>query len=210
MGLDTETSLHELVSLMASFLNIYKDNSALLVTIANLWWMSSGSTSKCFGHYLFDLCNRPMRQELQLILEQHGFKLHRFTKMQVFFNSKYYKTTWLVVDGIFRCWGTVNMCVCVCVCMLTQLCRTPFYPMNCSPPGSSVHEILQARILKQVAIFSLRDLPDPGIKPMCLMSPALTGEFFYQLSHQGSLKGLCWKSRKTPWRKCHLEQLIYE
>ena len=30
------------------------------------------------------------------------------------------------------------------------------------------------------------------------------------LSHHGSLKGLCWKSRKTPWRKCHLEQLIYE
>ena len=122
MGLDTETSLHELVSLMASFLNIYKDNSALLVTIANLWWMSSGSTSKCFGHYLFDLCNRPMRQELQLILEQHGFKLHRFTKMQVFFNSKYYKTTWLVVDGIFRCWGTVNMCVCVCVCVCSLSC----------------------------------------------------------------------------------------
>ena len=34
-ALDTETSLHELVSLVASFLNIYKDNSALLVTIAN-------------------------------------------------------------------------------------------------------------------------------------------------------------------------------
>ena len=58
-----------------------------------------------------------MRQEVQLILEQHGFKLHRFTKMQVFFNSKYYKTTWLVVDGIFSCRGTVNMCVCVCVCV---------------------------------------------------------------------------------------------
>ena len=50
--------------------------------------------------------------------------------------------------------------------------------MNCSPPGSSVHEILQARILKQVAIFSLGDLPDPGIKPTSLMSPALTGELF--------------------------------
>ena len=36
-------------------------------------------------------------------------------------------------------------------------------PMNCSPPGSSVHGLLQARILEWVAIFSSRafylDLP---------------------------------------------------
>ena len=131
----------------------------------------------------FDICNWPMRQELQLILEQHGFKLHRFTKMQVLFNSKYYRTTWLVIDWILRCWGTVNMYV--CACMLAQL-RTPFDPMNCSPPGSSVREILQARILKWAALFSVGHLPDPGIKPTSLMFPALTGEFSYQLSHQGS------------------------
>ena len=43
-------------------------------------------------------------------------------------------------------------------------------PMNCSPAGSSVHGILQARILEWVAIFSPEDLPNPGIKPG---SPAL-------------------------------------
>ena len=37
--------------------------------------------------------------------------------------------------------------------------------MDCSPPGSSVHGILQARILECVAIPSPRDLPDPGIEP---------------------------------------------
>jgi len=37
--------------------------------------------------------------------------------------------------------------------------------MDCGPPGSSVHGILQARILEWVAIpFSTVDLPDPGIK----------------------------------------------
>lgn len=36
MGLDTETSLHEQGSLMASLLHIYKDDHELLVTIANL------------------------------------------------------------------------------------------------------------------------------------------------------------------------------
>ena len=41
----------------------------------------------------------------------------------------------------------------LCVCMLVaQLCLTLCDPMYCSPPGSTVHGILQARILEQVAI----------------------------------------------------------
>ena len=38
-------------------------------------------------------------------------------------------------------------------------------PVGCSPPGSSVHDILQARLLEWVAISFCRDLPDPGIEP---------------------------------------------
>ena len=38
-------------------------------------------------------------------------------------------------------------------------------PMDCSPPGSSVLGIFQARILEWIAISFSRDLPDPGIKP---------------------------------------------
>ena len=43
-------------------------------------------------------------------------------------------------------------------------------PMDCSSLGSSVCGILQAKILKWVAIPFSRDLPDPGVK---LGSPAL-------------------------------------
>ena len=43
------------------------------------------------------------------------------------------------------------MCVCVCV-LVAQSCLTLCDPMDCSPPGSSVHGILQARILEWVAI----------------------------------------------------------
>ena len=39
-----------------------------------------------------------------------------------------------------------------------QSCPTLCDPMDCSPPGFSVHEILQERILEW-------DLPDPGIEP---------------------------------------------
>ena len=47
-------------------------------------------------------------------------------------------------------------------------------PMDCSPPGSSANGILQARIQEWLPFPSPGDLPDPGIKPVSLMSPALS------------------------------------
>ena len=47
----------------------------------------------------------------------------------------------------------VCVCVCMCVCVLVaQLCPTLHELMNYSPPSSSVHVILQARILESVTI----------------------------------------------------------
>ena len=71
----------------------------------------------------------------------------------------------------------LSMCMRACVKSL-QSCPTLCNPMDCSPPGSSVHGILQARILVWVAMPSSRDLPDPGIEPVSLTSPALAGGFF--------------------------------
>ena len=45
-----------------------------------------------------------------------------------------------------------HCCDDLCVCSVTQSCPTLFNPMGCSLPGSSVHGILQARILEWVAI----------------------------------------------------------
>ena len=60
--------------------------------------------------------------------------------------------------------------------MRAQSCPTLWDPMDCSLLGSSVHEILQARILEWVAISSSREgLPDPGNEPA---SPALGSKFF--------------------------------
>ena len=47
--------------------------------------------------------------------------------------------------------------------------------MGGSPPGSSVQEIVQARILEWAAMPA----PDPGIEPVSLKSPALAGGFFH-------------------------------
>ena len=42
-----------------------------------------------------------------------------------------------------------------------SLSRTLCYPMDCSPPGSSVHGISQARVLEWVAISSTRGSSQP-------------------------------------------------
>ena len=43
--------------------------------------------------------------------------------------------------------------VCFCCCLITQSCPTLCNPMDCSPPGSSVHGISQARLeMEWVAI----------------------------------------------------------
>ena len=41
-----------------------------------------------------------------------------------------------------------------CCCLVTKSCPTVSNPMDCSPPGSSVHRISQARILEWDAISS--------------------------------------------------------
>ena len=43
--------------------------------------------------------------------------------------------------------------------------------------SSSVHGILWARVLEWVAMPSSRGFPNPGIKTVSLMSPALAGRF---------------------------------
>ena len=65
---------------------------------------------------------------------------------------------------------------------ITKSCLTLCDPMDNSPPGSSVHGILAARILEWVAISFCRDLPDPGMEPT---SPAWQVDSL-PLSNQGS------------------------
>jgi len=65
------------------------------------------------------------------------------------------------------------------VCARLTLCDS----MGCSPPGSSVHGIFQARILEGLPFPTPGDLPDLGVEPMSLASPALAGENSLPLRH---------------------------
>ena len=65
-----------------------------------------------------------------------------------------------------------------------QSCLTLCDPMDCRLPGSSV----QARVMEWVAVPSPGDLPDPGIEPMSLMSPAFASGFFTTSTTWGALQ----------------------
>ena len=73
-------------------------------------------------------------------------------------------------------WMDKEEVVCVCVCALSRvwLCSA----MVCSPPGSSVRGIFQARMREWVAIPFSRDLLDPVIETASLGSSALAGRYF--------------------------------
>ena len=49
--------------------------------------------------------------------------------------------------------------------LVTQSCLTICDPKDCSPSGSSVHGILQARILEWVTIIFSRGYSPPGVEP---------------------------------------------
>ena len=68
-----------------------------------------------------------------------------------------------------------------------QSCLTLRNPVVSSPPGFSVHVILQARILEWLLFPSPEDLPNPGIEPAPLKAPALQVDSL-PLGHQGSPK----------------------
>ena len=65
-----------------------------------------------------------------------------------------------------------------CCCLVAKLCPTLCNPTDHSPPGSSVHGVLQAWTLEGGAMPSSRDFPDPGIEPAFLTYISCTGSFF--------------------------------
>ena len=64
--------------------------------------------------------------------------------------------------------------------------------MNCSPPGSSVHGILQVRILEWVTFPPSEDLPDPGMEPKSPASLALASGFSTSEPPEKSRTNLCY------------------
>ena len=69
------------------------------------------------------------------------------------------------------------------MCSVTQSCLPLYDPLDCSPPGSSVHGISQARTLEQVAISFSRGSFQPRSN-WCLQCLLYCRWILYPLSHQ--------------------------
>ena len=92
------------------------------------------------------------------------------------------------------------------MCLVTQLCPTLCDPMDCSPPGSSVHGILQARILEWVAIPLSRGSSSPRDQTQVSCVSCIEGRFFTTelLGKQQSIK----QEKKKKPRSHHVDTLV--
>ena len=62
-----------------------------------------------------------------------------------------------------------------------QSCPTYCNPVDCSPPGCSVHGVFRQKYWSGLPFSSPGDLPNPGIILMSLASFVLEGRFFTTL-----------------------------
>ena len=70
-------------------------------------------------------------------------------------------------------------------CSVAQLCLTLCNPMDCKPPGLSVHGIFQARILKWVVISSSRGSSQPRDRTLIFCFFCIGRRILLPLSHLG-------------------------
>ena len=95
----------------------------------------------------------------------------------------------LVGNSRHDAWSSV-----LSVCLVAQSCPTLCDPVDCSPPDSSVHGVLQARILEWVAMFSSRDawsmhplnvssIPPQSESVSALLIPTVHSFFFSAMNH---------------------------
>ena len=75
-----------------------------------------------------------------------------------------------------------NTCVCVCVCVCELSCFS-HVPLSAAPWTVACQAPLSMGFLRHAYWIGMSflppgDLPNPGIEPASLSSPALAGEFF--------------------------------
>ena len=64
------------------------------------------------------------------------------------------------------------------VCSVASVVSDSLRPMDCSPPGSSVHGVLQARILERAAISSSRGSSQPRDQTRIFGISCIAGRYF--------------------------------
>ena len=89
-----------------------------------------------------------------------------------------------------------------CVCLVAQSCLTPCRHMDCSPPGSSVHEFSRQDYWSRLPFPAPRDIPQWGFEPTDrqILYHCTTWEthgFHYWCINRSSIMKSCLQSRDT-------------
>ena len=164
----------------------------------------------------FLLGNERIKQISKIELGNHLDSLHSHLHLFIY----------LSIHSSFKCKITCGVCVCVCVCVrvrvrvcicsAAQSYSTLYHLMDYNPPGSSVHGIIQARILGWLDISSSRACSGPRVwtcissifrlcwqahcLPLCLVGgPHLP----WCISNVNVLKGIHASSRLSDYGKIH-------
>ena len=104
----------------------------------------------------------------------------------------------------------------MCACSVVQLYPTLCNPTDCSSPGSSVHGIFQQEYWSGLPFPPSGNLPESGVEPVSLTSPALAGRFFttsvtWEVSCHVLLQGIFLTQGSNPClpRLLHCWQILY-
>ena len=89
-----------------------------------------------------------------------------------------------------------------------QLCSIPCDPMDCSPPGSSVHWILQARILEWVAMPSSRGSFQPRDLTRVSCASCTAGRFFTLWGTREAKTEPCGDAKDRTWDLMHAKHAL--
>ena len=155
-----------------------------------LWWMQRNTSIFRKGdnwypgttwtdHYFYYFCPLDIKLKLRRVVQIHN--------------------TWQY-PGPSQSTGKLYLWV-----LVTQLCPTVCDPMDCFPPGSFIHGILQARILEWAAIpFSRGFILTQGLNPSLLPCR----QILYHLSNHGSLLVLA-KALFTQHQQIHCKSWAY-
>ena len=92
---------------------------------------------------------------------------------------------------------------CVCMCTLSHFSHVQLFvtPMDCSPPGSSVHGILQAGVLKWVAISSSRGSSQTRVRTLLSYVSCLGRQGLYHFPDSGKPGFHLGNGKHNVWKK---------
>ena len=113
------------------------------------------------------------------------------------FSFRMYSFLFKLKNYIFK-----NVCICMCVCLVIQLCPTLCDPVNCSPPGSSVHGDSPGKNTGEGSLSLLQGIfPTQGSNPgLCVagrfFTPEPPGKSIQEWPRQ------LWRREASPFLTC--------